>query len=619
MYDTNGDGWQGASFYVRTTTTAAVVASGALDDGASGDARICLVDDCYLLEVNGGAPRRYSQISFEFADDFGGQFQDLAAPFSHIFCAAWGDIYNRPTAQPSMAVSTPAPTGNPPSSSTTVVVPLIALYVAAAGVIIAALVYYFQCRKVPSKLSSVHTSADIEDGNVVGAPPLVARVLALVGGREQNAANGYAVPKPPSSEEGSITPAAQDGSQIDNAAARDVDAKRANKSNRASSALVAVTSTGGAVALGGGTAEDFALGATEAFRVVLDVGEHIPLVGGCFKMIKTFANVTIDVMEMNKTVKTMHVALHGYTVALEKAARVGADAAVDDATVELVAIAEEQLRALVHLTSQHQGSSAILKALKTNTFKQLWRNSLAAIDALVNALQVGLAADVLAATQNAAAQARDANAGVRSMLDVVIEKVDTVLEVQGAMADDANALKQSLEKKNLKEKARERKNEALNDLEIELESLEAEPFATGGFGAVFRGELGGDVVAVKKTTLGQMSRLEREKRLRDVSKEVAILNSMRHPRIVLVYGMISSDPMGVSIVLEFCPGGSLREHLDARLAESSTGCGGAPEITRWLADAAAGMAYLYNKDVEHRDLKSASESWFPLLSLRVAS
>ena len=387
------------------------------------------------------------------------------------------------------------------------------------------------------------------------------------------------------------------------------EAKEPENSNRASSALVAVTAAaGGAVVLGGGTAEDFALGATEAFRMVLDVGEHIPLVGGCFKIIKTFANLTIDALEMDKTVKTMHVALHGYTVALEKAARVGTDAAVDDATVKLVAMAEEQLRALVQLTGQHQGSGAIVKALKTTTFKQLWRNSLAAIDALVNALQVGLAADVLAVTQKAATQAREANAGVLSALDVVMEKIDTVIEGQGAIADDVNALKQELKRKTLKEKARERTNETIEHLELVLDQVEAEPFATGGFGAVFRGELAGDVVAVKKTTLGQMSRLEREKVLRDVSKEVAILNSMRHPRIVLVYGMITADPASVSIVLEFCPGGSLREHLDARFAESGTGCGGAPEITRWLADAAAGMAYLYNKDVEHRDLKSASES-----------
>lgn len=100
MHDTGGDGWQGASFTVSTSTTAAVMASGTLDDGASGDAWMCLVDGCYLLEVEGGSPGRYTQISFEFVDEYGGQFKDLTAPFSGSFCAAWGDIYAPPTAQP---------------------------------------------------------------------------------------------------------------------------------------------------------------------------------------------------------------------------------------------------------------------------------------------------------------------------------------------------------------------------------------------------------------------------------------------------------------------------------------------------------------------------------------
>ena len=61
---------------------------------------MCLVDGCYLLEVDGGSPGRYTQISFEFVDEYGGQFKDFTAPFIGSFCAAWGDIYAPPTAQP---------------------------------------------------------------------------------------------------------------------------------------------------------------------------------------------------------------------------------------------------------------------------------------------------------------------------------------------------------------------------------------------------------------------------------------------------------------------------------------------------------------------------------------
>ena len=119
MYDAEGDGWQGASFTISNKTTAAVAASGTLDDGTSGTAWICLVDGCYLLEVDGGSPGRYSQITFQFVDEVGGHFSDLAAPFSDNFCVAWGDVYDHPTTQPTIShTPTPLPTA-PPSTPPT--------------------------------------------------------------------------------------------------------------------------------------------------------------------------------------------------------------------------------------------------------------------------------------------------------------------------------------------------------------------------------------------------------------------------------------------------------------------------------------------------------------------
>ena len=115
MYDANGDGWQGASFTVSTstTTTSAVVANGTLDDGASGSAWICLVDGCYLMNVGGGSPDRYGEISFELLDEVGGHFQDHEAPFNDAFCAEAGGIYAHPTTQPTARPSA-VPTTPPP-------------------------------------------------------------------------------------------------------------------------------------------------------------------------------------------------------------------------------------------------------------------------------------------------------------------------------------------------------------------------------------------------------------------------------------------------------------------------------------------------------------------------
>jgi hypothetical protein len=61
-------------FTVSATAPIEVAASGTLDDGARGDAWMCLFGGCYLLEVDEGSPDRDSEISFEFVDETGGHF-----------------------------------------------------------------------------------------------------------------------------------------------------------------------------------------------------------------------------------------------------------------------------------------------------------------------------------------------------------------------------------------------------------------------------------------------------------------------------------------------------------------------------------------------------------------
>ena len=86
MSDTGGDGWQGSTYEVLSSTSVgsqgegSVLASGTLDSGSYGDAWICLANGCYELRVsaNGANP---SEIGFEFEDEHGGHFQDLQAPY----------------------------------------------------------------------------------------------------------------------------------------------------------------------------------------------------------------------------------------------------------------------------------------------------------------------------------------------------------------------------------------------------------------------------------------------------------------------------------------------------------------------------------------------------------
>lgn len=136
------------------------------------------------------------------------------------------------------------------------------------------------------------------------------------------------------------------------------------------------------------------------------------------------------------------------------------------------------------------------------------------------------------------------------------------------------------------------------EFEVELRHVEDEPFARGGQGTVHLAEYQGEAVCLKKMSQLGMSAADRQRMFSQFSRELAIMVRLRSPRIVLVLGVVTTDPSYLGLVLEYLPGGSLRDALDAE---------GAVDAERqrvWSADVARGMAYLYKSRIEHRDLKS---------------
>ena len=93
----------------------------------------------------------------------------------------------------------------------------------------------------------------------------------------------------------------------------------------------------------------------------------------------------------------------------------------------------------------------------------------------------------------------------------------------------------------------------------------------------------------------------RAKVLKAFSTELAIMVKLRSPRIVQVFGVVTTDASYLGLVVEMCAGGTLREALEAD--DYATAVDEA-QRRRWLLDVALGMSYLYSKGVEHRDLKT---------------
>ena len=97
----------------------------------------------------------------------------------------------------------------------------------------------------------------------------------------------------------------------------------------------------------------------------------------------------------------------------------------------------------------------------------------------------------------------------------------------------------------------------------------------------------------------QVPAAERMKMYQSFATELSIMVRLRHPRIVQVLGIITTDATYLGLVMEYMPGGSLRQALN-KDDELIT-----PQYLRfWASDVAQGMAYLYSCKIEHRDLKA---------------
>lgn len=121
----------------------------------------------------------------------------------------------------------------------------------------------------------------------------------------------------------------------------------------------------------------------------------------------------------------------------------------------------------------------------------------------------------------------------------------------------------------------------------------------GGFSKVYKAfdENLGKIVAVKELKIGSID--TSKNRLVSVEKEIEILSKMNHLNIVKYYGTYYSEK-GMSIILEYCAGGSLSnlisqyKKLDERL------------IRRYLKQILLGLEYLHYHNIIHRDIKGAN-------------
>jgi serine/threonine protein kinase len=112
---------------------------------------------------------------------------------------------------------------------------------------------------------------------------------------------------------------------------------------------------------------------------------------------------------------------------------------------------------------------------------------------------------------------------------------------------------------------------------------------------VFRGALKGQQVAIKRVAMGHKISEEA------LAREVAIMCLVRHPNIVSLLGIVTTD-QNTAIIMEFCGGGSCYELVHRTVDVKLTWA----QMLKMCIHVAVAMDYLHKFDpcIIHRDLKS---------------
>lgn len=87
--------------------------------------------------------------------------------------------------------------------------------------------------------------------------------------------------------------------------------------------------------------------------------------------------------------------------------------------------------------------------------------------------------------------------------------------------------------------------------------------------------------------------------IKAIRSEIYILSQINHPRIVNFLESIIIDPETIAIVMEYVPGGTLKDII----AQSSVSSPNDETVCLYICDIIWGLEYLHIRHVVHRDLK----------------
>lgn len=126
-----------------------------------------------------------------------------------------------------------------------------------------------------------------------------------------------------------------------------------------------------------------------------------------------------------------------------------------------------------------------------------------------------------------------------------------------------------------------------------------EELGRGAFGQVFKGldTRSGEAVAIKQLALGGIP----NEALAGIMGEIELLRGLNHPNIVKYIGSFKTRSH-LYIIMEFMENGALSNIIKP----SRFGCFPEPLVAMYISQVLAGLAYLHEQGVVHRDIKGAN-------------
>lgn len=109
----------------------------------------------------------------------------------------------------------------------------------------------------------------------------------------------------------------------------------------------------------------------------------------------------------------------------------------------------------------------------------------------------------------------------------------------------------------------------------------------------------GTLMAVKQVPFSRITPEDQEKVMANIKEEIALMAQLDHPNIVRILG-VTQQQKSFNMFVEWMPGGSVSSLLDKYGPFSET------VIINYTQQVLAGLAYLHDHQVLHRDLKGAN-------------